>query len=216
MGNHTFEFGGGTFDAMAEGVLFWAAQNLLIVSDLHLGKSARMARRSGVLIPPYETTDTLSRLSQLIASIAPQTVICLGDSFDDLTAMDELSEQDMRELSAMMAGREWIWIEGNHDAGPVHIGGSHRTEVTISGITFRHIAKPGARAEVSGHYHPKAHLAGRSRPCFLIDSDRIIMPAFGTYTGGLRSTHSVFQKIMKPDALAVLTGSKTRAIPLFV
>ena len=51
-------------------------------------------------------------------------------------------------------------------------------------LAFRHIATD-AIAEISGHYHPKHRLAGRSRPAFLLDQSRMILPAYGAYTGGL-------------------------------
>ncbi|MEM9716114.1 MAG: ligase-associated DNA damage response endonuclease PdeM [Pseudomonadota bacterium] len=216
MENHAFTFCGCDLVAHASGILFWPDEKTLVVSDLHLGKSSRMARKAGVLVPPYETTDTLARLAEDITRLDPKRVICLGDSFDDLRAMDELSEDDTKRISAIMAGRDWIWIEGNHDAGPVHIGGTHLSDLTVGSLTFRHISESGDEGEVSGHYHPKALLAGRSRPSFLIDGTKIIMPAFGTYTGGLRISDPVFKGILTENALAVLTGSKTRVIPAFV
>ena len=112
----------------------------------------------------------------------------------------------------MMAGRDWTWIEGNHDAGPVDVGGTHRAILTLGPLTFRHIAEARASGEVSGHYHPKARLGGTARPCFLVDRDRLILPAYGHYTGGLPCEDAVLQSLMRPQALAILTGP--RAIPL--
>ena len=83
---------------------------------------------------------------------------------------------------------------------------------------FRHIAQPGARAEVSGHYHPKARLSlgGRriARPCFLLDRARLVMPAFGAYTGGLSWTDPALRGLMGPEARAVLTGRPCCAVPM--
>ncbi|MEO0342106.1 MAG: ligase-associated DNA damage response endonuclease PdeM [Pseudomonadota bacterium] len=197
------------------GCLTWDDEQLLVVSDLHLGKSSRMARRGGVLIPPYENIDTLARLAEEVTRFNPKRVICLGDSFDDLRAMDELGEQDTKQISALMAGRDWVWIEGNHDAGPVNIGGTHLAELKINQITFRHIAKAEDSSEISGHFHPKAQLAGRSGACFLVDRTRIILPAFGTYTGGLRLSAPVLRDLMSDHAIAVMTGRKTRAFPAY-
>jgi DNA ligase-associated metallophosphoesterase len=149
-----------------------------------------------------------------IAATNPATVICLGDSFDDLAAADELEESDRLWLTRLMAGRAWIWVEGNHDPGPLTIGGSHRAEVTIGDLTFRHIADPMQSNEISGHYHPKARLAGLSRPCFLADRQRLILPAYGAFTGGLWCDHPALATLMQPGALAILTGAKARAIPM--
>lgn len=210
---HAFQLASARLAALPSGALFWADERLLVVSDLHLGKSARLARRGGGLLPPYETGATLARLDADLDSTAAARVICLGDSFDDPEAAGSLSETDRLWLARLMAGRDWIWIEGNHDPGPVEVGGSHRAEVTIGPLTFRHIALPDAAAEVSGHYHPKARLAGTARACFLIDARRVILPAYGTYTGGLWCTAPVFDSLMGAGALAVLTGRRALAIP---
>lgn len=63
---------------------------LLAASDLHLGKSNRAARRTGTLLPPYESDDTPSRFDADIAALNPATVICLGDSLDDLDSTQAL------------------------------------------------------------------------------------------------------------------------------
>lgn len=200
--------------ALAAGALYWPAQDLLCVSDLHLGKSERLARRGGALLPPYETRETLTRLDAVLSATGARHVVCLGDSFDDGAAEGGLAEDDRLHLSALMAGRSWTWIAGNHDPAPLALGGTHRAEVKAAALTFRHIAISGAAGEISGHYHPKAAVAGRSRPCFLIDSAKVILPAFGCYTGGLRATDPALAALMAPRALAVLTGPRALAIPM--
>lgn len=211
---HAFTLAGASLSALPSGALFWPERKLLCVSDLHLGKSERLARRGGALLPPYETRETLSRLDAVIAATAAETVICLGDSFDDLTAAHSLPEAERLWLARMMAGRDWIWIEGNHDAGPVEIGGSHRADYALGPLTFRHIAEPDQSGEVSGHYHPKLRLGGQSRPCFLLDAQRLILPAFGAYTGGLRHDAPALAGLMGAGALAILTGSRATPCPL--
>ena len=101
---------------------------------------------------------------------------------------------------------------GNHDPGPINLGGSHRYEATLGPLTFRHIADPAQSGEISGHYHPKARIAGQSRACFLLDENRLILPAHGTYTGGLWCDHPSLTALMAKTALAILTGP--RAIPM--
>ncbi|MGB3244811.1 MAG: ligase-associated DNA damage response endonuclease PdeM [Sulfitobacter sp.] len=218
MNTYDITLAGTPLKALGSGALYWPCQQLLCVSDLHFGKSERMARRGGATLPPYETRDTLARLEQDVDQTAAQTVICLGDSFDDLGAAMSLREDDRLWITRLQAGRRWVWIEGNHDPGPVDVGGSHLREHTIGPLTFRHIAMPGATGEISGHYHPKAavHARGRSisRPAFLLDRDRLILPAYGTYTGGLRSRADVLTTLMQPEALAVLTGPRPVAVPM--
>lgn len=212
--HHAFAFQSHTLWALAEGALWWPDERLLCVSDLHLGKSDRIARRTGAMLPPYETQDTLDRLGTLINTYDPTQVICLGDSFDDLDAALSLSDMHHRDVARLQAGRRWTWIEGNHDPGPIEIGGQHMAELTLDGLTFRHIAEPAAEGEISGHYHPKCRLSrGGSRPAFLISTDRIILPAFGTYTGGLRATDPALTRIIPQDATAILTGRKAMPVP---
>lgn len=199
--------------ALPSGALFWPDQSLLVVSDLHFGKSERLARRGGSLLPPYETRATLLRLDADIETTAARRVLCLGDSFDDLAAADGLDEADRLWLIRLMAGREWIWIEGNHDAGPVDLGGSHLAQLRLGSLWFRHIASANT-PEISGHYHPKARLSGRAHRCFLIDQNRVILPAYGTYTGGIWAQDAVFAALMAQGALAVLTGARALPIPM--
>ncbi len=204
--------------ALPSGALWWPDMCLLCVSDLHLGKSERLARRGGAHLPPYETKDTLDRLSADLENTNARQVVCLGDSFDDLDAARGMTEATRLEISRLQAGRRWIWIEGNHDAGPVEFEGEHVFELPLGPLTFRHIAQANGHGEISGHYHPKAHVRTRAktvtRACFLVDSQRLIMPAFGTYTGGLSSHDPVFDPLFGVDARAILTGRRALAVPM--
>lgn len=215
---HRFEFHGASLCALPSGALFWPEQALLVVSDLHFGKAARLSARGGATLPPYDTQDTLIRLESDLSDTGARQVICLGDSFDSLDIAQALPNEDRLWITRLQAGRDWIWIEGNHDPGPFSLGGTHRAEARIGPLCFRHIATADAEAEVSGHYHPKARLSLRgrslSRPCFLLDAVRLILPAYGTYTGGLRSDSPTLCALMRPDALAILTGPKPMALPM--
>lgn len=202
---------------LPSGALYWPARDLICVSDLHLGKSDRIARRTGALMPPYETRETLGRIEADIQRTDPRIVVCLGDSFDDRAAAESLEEDEMLWITRLQAGRRWIWIEGNHDPGPLGLAGTHMAELTEGPLTFRHIARTGAKGEVSGHYHPKAEIRTRGRtirrPCFLFDANRAILPAYGTYTGGLRWTAPELRALMGPGAQAALGGDPVRIIP---
>lgn len=215
---HSFDFRSERMTAMGSGALWWEARKVLCVSDLHLGKSDRIARRGGAALPPYDIADTLNRLATDVATTNPSCIICLGDSFDDLEAASSLSDRDAHKLATLQAGREWIWIEGNHDPGPINIQGTHLAEIRIDAIVFRHIAEKSGIGEVSGHYHPKAavRLRGRTitRPAFLHDGNRLVMPAYGTYTGGLNTRSAVLTNLMQPDATAILTGHTPVPFPM--
>lgn len=203
--------------ALPTGALFVPAAGLLCVSDLHLGKSERWARRRGLMLPPYEGRATLDRLAGDLAATRASTVVALGDSFDDLLAAEALDPADRAALLALIDGRRWLWIEGNHEGGPTPLPGEHAREVALAGLTFRHEARDGAGpGEVSGHWHPKHGLPGfpERRRCFLLDARRLVMPAYGAYTGGLDAIHPPLRALFGPKALAVLTGARALAVPL--
>ncbi len=198
------------FVADFSGALFWEEQRLLVVSDLHLEKGSSFAAR-GVLLPPYDTVATLSRLAAVIARHDPSQVIALGDSFHDRCAHERLSEADREALSALQARRNWIWISGNHDpALPADLGGVVATEVAIGPIVFRH-EPTGSSGEIAGHLHPKARVPTRGRSierrCFASDGERAVMPAFGAYTGGLSIRDAAFARIFgSPGFMAHVLG----------
>jgi DNA ligase-associated metallophosphoesterase len=192
------------------GALFWEEQSLLVVSDLHLEKGSSFAAR-GVLLPPYDTVATLSRLAAVIARHNPRMVIALGDSFHDRDAHHRLSQPDREAIAALQIRRDWIWISGNHDpALPSDLGGVVASEVAIGPIAFRH-EPTGASGEIAGHLHPKARVSTRGRSterrCFASDGERAVMPAFGAYTGGLNIRDVAFTKIFgSPGFLAHVLG----------
>ena len=212
---HIFKLTTLTLHAEPTGALWIPDARTLVVSDLHLGKSDRIARRTGVLIPPYENTETLSRLADDIMRLSPDTVVCLGDSFDDLRGVDALDASHHATLMGLQAGRRWVWIEGNHDPGPVDLGGHHVAQHLIGDVALRHIASDGT-PEISGHYHPKYGVpgAGRQRACFVYDQDRLILPAYGAYTGGLSAAHPDVRALFGSHPIAVLTGARSIPLPL--
>jgi len=181
--------------ADAAGALYWPHEGVLVVADLHLEKGSSFARR-GVLLPPYDTAATLARVLLLIARYAPRCVIALGDSFHDGGGPDRLSDADRAELRALQAGRDWIWITGNHDPEPArNIGGQFGGALAIGALTFRHIPS-GGDGEIAGHLHPVARVSHRGRAvrrrCFAADAMRMVMPAFGAFAGGLNIRDAAF------------------------
>jgi DNA ligase-associated metallophosphoesterase len=172
------------------GALYLPDHRLLVVSDLHLEEGAAYARR-GQLIPPYDTVETLKKLGRAIAAYQPAIVISLGDSFHDDEGAAAMPAFFREALQDLMRGRDWFWVAGNHDpAPPAGLPGDSVGEIALGSLVFRH-EPSGSRVvgEVAGHLHPGARLvkSGRSvrRPCFASDGKRMIMPAFGAYTGML-------------------------------
>ena len=181
-----------------DGALYWAEQGLLAVADLHLEKGSSFAAR-GVLLPPYDTAATLKRLARLIARYAPRCVVALGDSFHDGGGPARLSREDRDNLTALQRGRDWIWLTGNHDPEPAaDIGGTFEKTFQTDGLTFRHLPS-GAEGEIAGHLHPVARVAHRGRAvgrrCFAADGKRMVMPAFGAFTGGLNIRDAAFAAV---------------------
>jgi uncharacterized protein len=177
------------------GALYWPEQNLLAVADLHLEKGSSFAAR-GQLLPPYDSAATLARLARLIAHYAPRVVVALGDSFHDGGGPARLGDEDRANLSALQRGRDWLWLTGNHDPDPANnIGGTFQRTLTVNALTFRH-QPSGADREIAGHLHPVARVAHRgravSRRCFAADATRMVMPAFGAFTGGLNIRDAAF------------------------
>lgn len=212
MTGYAFDFDGQRLQARASGALYWPARRWLVVADLHLGKSERLARRGGPLLPPYEVAATLDRLEAEIAATDPACVVSLGDGFDDDAARAALPDEVCARLQAMAAGRRWLWISGNHDPAPVcaRLPGETRAEWR-DGLTLRHEA--GAGPDISGHYHPCIRLAGERRRCFLIGADHLILPAFGAYTGGLIADDPALLRLV-PVGLAVACGARAIPVPL--
>ncbi len=201
------------------GVLLWPATDSLIVADLHLEKGSSLARR-GVLLPPYDTRATLDRLARVIDRVQPARVISLGDSFHDPAASERLGDADRRLLLDLMADRQWVWVTGNHDPLPPRdLGGSVVDELTEGALTFRHAATPAvAPGGISGHYHPVARLRVRGRSvsgrCFVNDGRRLILPAFGAYTGGLDVGAPDLRTLLaKRFEVALIAGDRIWRVP---
>jgi DNA ligase-associated metallophosphoesterase len=191
---------GVTLVADCAGALYWPDEDVLIVSDLHLEKGSSFAVR-GVLLPPYDTAATLATLTRIIARYAPRMVIALGDSFHDGDGPVRLSDGNRASLAALQRGRDWIWLAGNHDPAPViGVGGLSASILAIGVLTFRHEpSRTDCDGEIAGHLHPVARVRGRgrmvSRRCFVSDAKRLVMPAFGAYTGGLNLRHRAFADV---------------------
>ncbi len=181
------DFGHQHFVMHPAGLLYWPAQGFAIVSDLHLEKGSHLARR-GFFVPPYDTHATLTRLLGVLAHMQPQRLLVLGDTFHDAQGFARMNGADMA-LFETLGRYKPLWVRGNHDGEYVPAGFEGCDTYRAGDIVFRHEATQAPDLEISGHYHPKADIRYKgalvSRRCFIEDGRKIIMPAFGAYTGGL-------------------------------
>jgi len=176
------------------GALWVPNHRTLIAADLHLEKGSAFAAR-GQMLPPYDSRATLDRLEAEIDALQPAAVVLLGDSFHDAKSIGRMAEADKARLGRLAAGRDWIWLEGNHDivalAGAMDdLVGEVVETLQISSLRLIHEPQFGERnGEIAGHLHPAARVAahgrGVRRPCFVTDGRRAVLPAFGAFTGGL-------------------------------
>ncbi|MBL6617121.1 MAG: ligase-associated DNA damage response endonuclease PdeM [Reyranella sp.] len=207
-----FECAGEMLQALPAGALHWPARRLLAVADLHLEKGSSYAVNAHKLLPRHDTRQTLALLTALIDVLEPQTVVCLGDSFHDRTASERLPELERRTIEKLTRRARFVWIAGNHDPGPPPAGwGEVAEEIADGPLVFRHEARFGpVDGEVSGHFHPVAALSVRGRGirrrCFLTDGRRLILPAFGTYAGGLNALDPAIAQLFPDDYDALLVG----------
>lgn len=170
--------------------LWWPQEEALIVADLHLEKGSWFAER-GQMLPPYDSAATIKRLAQLAELWNARALYCLGDNFHDDAGVARLSDAAAMALHDLASRLQIHWIVGNHDSGMSGpTGGLVHKEIKVRGLHMRHIAHAiPSEPELSGHYHPKMrtrlHDRVVSRPCFVMNDQKLILPAFGAYTGGL-------------------------------
>ena len=191
--------------------LFWERENALIVADLHLEKASFYAR-TGQMLPPYDSRETLERVAQAVRATGARRVFTLGDNFHDAAGPDRMEPHARGMLDALTRALDWVWVTGNHDqkhgeaAAP---GGTQVEEMEISGVMLRHIARPDeTRPELSGHFHPRLQLSLRGRrivrPCAVVaDGDgrtggRMVLPACGALTGGMDAGDPAIVSALQP------------------
>jgi DNA ligase-associated metallophosphoesterase len=217
--SRAFEVAGRTLVADRSGALYIPTGRTLVVADLHFEKGSAFASR-GLMLPPYDTRETMARLAEVLPRYTPRRVVALGDSLHDRSAGDRLGSRELECLRALQSGLEWIWVTGNHDpeigAG---LGGHVVSEIAIDGFVLRHApvvnAPPG---EISGHLHPAARVALnglslRSR-CFAASDSRLVLPAFGAFTGGLNVLDTAFAPFFGGTPPAVLLLGRDGVYPV--
>lgn len=192
------------------GAVVWPAAGLLAVADLHFEKGSASAAQ-GHLVPPWDTRMTLDRLMLLMRRWRPERVVALGDSFHDAQGSRRMAAGDAARLRSCTEAAAFVWVLGNHDPVPPHGLGGIATNLWLQGpLSFRHQAQAGAAGELCGHHHPKAGIMTRAglvtRPCFVADARRVMLPALGAYTGGLDVAHPAIARLFPRGGRAFLLG----------
>lgn len=199
------------------GALLFPATRILVVADLHFEKGSAYARR-GQLLPPFDTRATLDRLEAEVAVVGPRTLVFLGDSFHDAEGESRLHPHDAGRLAELARGRDLVWIVGNHDReGPRVLPGRVLPELAVEGVALRHEPTDTTEPEVVGHLHPAARVTAVGRSvrcrCFITDGTRMVLPAFGAYTGGLNVLDPAFHGLFaRPPLIGALGKDKVHAI----
>lgn len=214
-----FLFAGRSFLLTRQGALYWPERRALLVADLHMEKGSHYARR-GSMLPPYDSLETLDRLTALVHATGARELWALGDSFHDCAGADRLSTPACQALDALTRELNWTWITGNHDPRLGGVGGRVVSHAHVDGLWLRHEALAGEPApEISGHFHPKLQVTARgrtvSRRCVVATSTKLVLPAFGTLTGGLDAAHpAIIAAVGRPASALVALNDRLLRFPL--
>jgi DNA ligase-associated metallophosphoesterase len=200
------------------GALWLEGERALVCADLHLEKGSAFAAR-GQMLPPYDTRETLKRLAAEVEALSPTVVVLLGDTFHDRGSEARLAADDAARLRDLAVGRTLVWVVGNHDAdGPRALPGETAEAIALAGLAFRHEPQAGLQpGEVAGHLHPAARVRATRgsvrRRCFITDGERMVLPAFGAYAGGLNVLDAAFAGLFaRPPIAAALGTTRVHAV----
>lgn len=188
------DYAGHTVWLLPEHALWWPAQRVLFIADLHLGKAATY-RALGQPVPSGTTQENLRRLSQLLLHYQPEQLVFLGDFLHAAQARTLSVLQALTAWRASLASLHCVLVRGNHDsrAGdpPPALGFEVVNEPYLLGpfAACHHPQTHTTHAVIAGHLHPALRLRGPARdrlrlPCFCFKDRQAILPAFGEFTGG--------------------------------
>lgn len=179
---------------LPERALWWPAGGVLFVADLHFGKAATY-RALGQPVPAGTTRENLARLSALLLHYRPKQLVFLGDLLHAAQARTPSVLQGLADWRESFAALECVLVRGNHDsrAGdpPASLGIRVVDEPFAIGpfAACHHPQRHEALGVIAGHLHPALSLHGAGRdsvrlPCFCLEAELLILPAFGEFTGG--------------------------------
>ena len=169
--------------------LFWEAEKILILSDLHIGKSAHF-RKHGIAISSEVLATDLKKLADLINHFQPEKVVIVGDLFH----AGYNSDLEVFKKWRLQFQQEFILIRGNHDKMKCEVYDDLGIEcedefLEMAPFTFIHDPKKLEENKfyISGHIHPGFVLKTKNErlrlPCFAVSEQQIVLPAFSQFTG---------------------------------
>lgn len=174
---------------LAERALHWPAQKTLIVADLHWGKTAHF-RKNGIAIPGASQQQDEIRLAQLIRQYNVERLVIAGDLFHSKGNNEVDSFSHWRTMHTSL---HIDLVTGNHDILPAEKYLSWNLNMAdglnISPFFISHdVPKTCDSFCIHGHIHPAIRITGKGNQairlsCFCEDEGRLILPAFGQFTG---------------------------------
>ncbi len=187
----TIQLQGETIHLLPEKALWWPAQKAIIVSDLHWGKTAHF-RKHGIAIPTQVQAADEIKLATLIKDFSAEHLIIAGDLFHSKHNNEVAAFSHWRNAHASL---RITLVTGNHDILAAEHYASwqmevHRDGFDIGPFVIKHdMSGDCERFCIHGHVHPAIVIKGPGRTgsikidCFATDAERLILPAFGRFTG---------------------------------
>ncbi|MFT7084537.1 MAG: DNA ligase-associated metallophosphoesterase [Vicingaceae bacterium] len=209
----TIEIRGEKLFLLPEKAIYWEAKGLLIIADLHLGKSAHF-RKNGIAVPTKVEDRNWYLLHHLFQKIQPKRVHFLGDLFHST----HNKEWDVfRHLIQQYYAIQFELTIGNHDILNPELYRELKFKLFNSLVEnpfiFTHEPLETANKfyNLAGHIHPGVQLKGKGNQkhrlaCFYFGKNGGLLPAFGSFTG------LATIKVKKTDQIFVVAKNKVIAV----
>ena len=211
----TFQLKEQTLELYPHKALLWREQKILVVSDVHFGKSGHF-RKHGIAVPNTVNSSNFTRLEELLEITNPQKILFLGDLFHSESNKEV---EEFKQWRQRHASTEMILTIGNHDlltGFEYEKMGLHCVnQFEVFPFVFLHDESDIQDSDsysISGHIHPAVKFKGKGRqqlylPCFYFGSNSALLPAFGSFTG----THRI--KATQNESVFAVVEQKVIPIP---
>ncbi len=187
-----------------EGAVVHTGERTAVIADVHLGYEWARGR-DGDCVPEHSLTETLTRLTSLLNRVSINRLVVAGDLVESPLPCPR-TEQDVRRLILWLRDRgvTLIALEGNHD---LFRGKSLPSTREIDGWTIAHGHRPvDAAKTITGHVHPVLRTSRVTAPCFLVGTNRIVLPAFSSNAAGWNVMTAVLPKAWRTESLRCIAG----------